>query len=104
MQETDLETHNAISFAKTGLRAAIEESSTVDLTWIKTPPSDNGWALAPDVLKLLTSLIGNLKPKHILEFGSGLSTKVLAHACADSARDCFITSIDHDPEYCLDLT
>jgi predicted O-methyltransferase YrrM len=101
---SSLETHNAISFAKTALQAALKDASTVDLSWIKTLPSNNDWALAPDVLKLLTCLVGNLTPKHILEFGSGLSTKALARACADSAPECFITSIDHDPEYCLAST
>ncbi len=98
------EKDNAISTVQTALQIALEDASNVDLSWIEPLPPDDGWALAPDVLRLLISLVKHLNPLHILEFGSGLSTQVLMRTCAELPLDCFITSIDHDPEYCLPLT
>src|SRR5262249_23859360 len=56
------------------------------------------WALAPDALRLLASLVRHLRPRHVLEFGSGLSTQVLTWA-SQGLPDCRIASIDHDPEF-----
>jgi len=78
---------------------ALVDAAGVDLSWIQPPPRDNSWTLAPDALRLLVSLVTHVRPRHILEFGSGLSTRVLAWACAESQPSCRVTSIDHDPEY-----
>jgi predicted O-methyltransferase YrrM len=90
---------NAVAAAQAVLRAALPAASGVDLSWIQPPPSHNGWALAPDALRFLVSLIAHLRPRHILEFGSGLSTRVMARACAEIRSPCGITSVDHDPEF-----
>ena len=42
-----------------------------------------------------------LQPRHILELGSGLSTRVLSPAAALSPK-CVISSVDHDPQYNYD--
>jgi hypothetical protein len=40
-----------------------------------------------------------MRPQHIIEFGSGTSTQVMARACDKLQLACGITSIDHDPQY-----
>ncbi len=92
--------NNAIKVARIALQVALEDAPTVDLSWINPLPSNSGWTLAPDALRFLTSLVTHLKPKHILEFGSGLSTQVLVRRCDELALACSISSVDHDPEYC----
>jgi predicted O-methyltransferase YrrM len=57
------------------------------------------WPMAQDSLNFIINLIADLKPKHILEFGSGLSTYVMGEACRLLKLRCKITSIDHDPEF-----
>ncbi len=94
------ENDKAINAAQTALKAALADAPTIDLSWIQPQPSDSGWTLALDALKLLDSLMMHQKPMHILEFGSGLSTQVLIRKCAELSLPCGISSIDHDPEYC----
>ena len=53
--------------------------------------------MAGDGLRYLTALAKLLKPQHILEFGSGISTQVLARATEAYPEKCSITSVDHDP-------
>jgi len=84
-------------------RVAVRNAKTVvDLTntsWIDNLSSRSGWAMAPDSLKFLVRLIAQFKPLHILEFGSGVSTYVMARACTQLKKSSSITSIDHDPEF-----
>ena len=77
---------------------ALKDAPAVDLSWIGRPLGDNGWELAPDVLRLLAALVARVKPRHIVEFGSGVSTLVFAYAAARSG-DCLVSSIDHDPKF-----
>jgi predicted O-methyltransferase YrrM len=78
---------------------ALADAERIDLSWVDPWPSDDGWTLAPDALRFLASLVRVLKPRHILELGSGLSTRVLAHATSELEEPCYISSIDHDPEF-----
>ncbi|MBI3934184.1 MAG: class I SAM-dependent methyltransferase [Acidobacteria bacterium] len=91
--------HDAVAAARIAIRAALADAADVDLSWIQPLPSWDGWTLAPDALRFLTSLVTHLRPRHILEFGSGLSTRVLARAGAALQPPCRITSVDHDPEF-----
>jgi predicted O-methyltransferase YrrM len=76
---------------------ALEERDRIDLSWVEH--SGDSWLLSPVALRFLVSVVKHLKPRHILEFGSGLSTQVLARTCAELHPSCYITSIDHDPEF-----
>jgi len=78
---------------------ALAVAAQVDLSWITPPPTNDGWTLAPDACRFITSLVSKLNPRHILEFGSGLSTRVLARACASLPHSSFLSSLDHDPEF-----
>ena len=84
----------AIAAFERAIRAAPE----VDISWIGRPLSEDGWELAPDVLRLLSSLVSIVRPRHVVEFGSGLSTVVLARA-ASQLSGCKVSSIDHDPTF-----
>lgn len=77
---------------------ALDAAPSVDLSFLPEIPSDDGWASAPDLLRLLHALVQTLQPRHVLEFGSGVSTAVLAHA-ATELGDCAVTSVDHDPRF-----
>lgn len=84
---------------KTGwdlIRHAQANCANVDLSWIVPAPTAGGWTLAPDALRFVTRIVPDMKPAHILELGSGLSTRVLARA---AGSQCVISSVDHDPQY-----
>jgi predicted O-methyltransferase YrrM len=85
------------------LRTTIEHArvsrDAVDLSWIQPPPEKDGWTLTTDALQFIDALVRELRPGHVLEFGAGLSTKVLARACVQMNSACAITSIDHDPQF-----
>src|SRR5262249_2283914 len=80
------------------LDRALAGMEQVDLSWLTGMSGRHRWALAPDALRLLASLVRHLRPRHVLEFGSGLSTQVLTWA-SQGLPDCRIASIDHDPEF-----
>src|SRR5437764_11746031 len=77
----------------------LREAANVDLSWIVPPPTADGWTLAPDALRFVTAAVRVLRPRHVLEMGSGLSTKLLAREVAALGNGGAISSIDHDPQY-----
>jgi hypothetical protein len=79
------------------LEAAVDSAAAVDLSWVQPAPADHAWTLAPDALRLLTALVALAKPPHVLEFGAGLSTLVLARACRRYEPSGRLTSIENDP-------
>src|ERR1043166_5299296 len=95
---------DGVEVARKSIHAAQREASAIDLSWIQPPSSDEGWTLAPDALRFITSLIGKLKPRHVLEFGSGLSTQVLARATAELSEPAAVSSVDHDPKFAATLS
>jgi predicted O-methyltransferase YrrM len=87
-----------VSRTRDALRVALDAAPAADLSFLPQPPDDDGWAGAPDLLRFLHALVLALHPRHVLEFGSGVSTAVLAHAAA-ALGDCAVTSVDHDPRF-----
>src|SRR3982751_1960357 len=79
------------------IERALAEAPGVDLSWIQPPPEAGGWTLAPDALRFVTKLVEVLRPGHVLELGSGLSTRVLSRALGASGG--VVSSVDHDPEF-----
>src|SRR3954471_3048487 len=77
----------------------LREAAAVDLSWIVPPPAADSWTLAPDALRFVTAAVRTLRPRHVLEMGSGLSTKLLAREAAALGNGCVISSVDHDPQY-----
>jgi predicted O-methyltransferase YrrM len=93
------EVNDAAAVARGMLWDALSESNQIDLPQIEGLPPAGKWSLAPDALRFLISLFKQLKPRHVLEFGSGLSTYILSWLCVDLQPACYITSIDNDPEF-----
>jgi hypothetical protein len=88
--------------ARAALLAAIDEFATLEAetaqAGAEAPPSD-GWSLSPAALRFLASLVRSLEPRHVLEFGSGLSTCALGRACEDLERSATVLAIENDPLY-----
>ncbi len=93
------ETDEAVAKARQALQSALRTAEAVDLSRMQPEPEPCAWTLTADALRLMVALVRHLRPAHILEFGSGLSTRVLAWACFDADVPCHISSIDHDPDY-----
>ena len=64
-------------------------------------PTTGGWAIDAQALARILSLVGERKPKRILELGSGSSTIWLAYLCRSYGGE--LTALDHLSEY-LDQT
>jgi predicted O-methyltransferase YrrM len=77
---------------------ALRNATRVDLSWLRRPLTADGWEVAPDLLRLLDALVERLRPRHVVEFGSGVSTVVLARVAA-RVGGCRVTSLDHDPQF-----
>jgi predicted O-methyltransferase YrrM len=92
-------TTDRVAVALAALHDALHDAHAVDLSFIEQPLDEHGWAGAPDLLRFLHALVRSLEPRHVLEFGSGVSTLVLAHAAAGLEDPCAITSVDHDPRF-----
>ncbi len=99
MSKTHSKAIKAIESSRSSLKKALKGKANLDLSWISNPSSNTDWPMASDSLTFIVSLIANLRPKHILEFGTGISTYVMAKACSMLNLKCKITSIDHDPEF-----
>ena len=56
--------------------------------------TDWSWALPPDALTLLADRLRTLRPKQIVEAGSGLSTLTIARHVAEAGGQA--TSLEHD--------
>lgn len=87
-----------VEHAVASLDGALRLAPKIDLDWLDPSLADDGWALAPDALRLLAALVAELRPRHVVEFGSGVSTLVLAHSAASSGG-VEISSVEHDPVY-----
>lgn len=84
-------------------RIAIDETvrsfRRFNLAPYKLPDSQSSWSLDDPTLQFLGELVYQLKPQHILEFGSGVSTELLLRVTSECSPTCAISSVDHDPEF-----
>lgn len=81
------------------LRALVLEAAEGKESRVPLPKDAGGWGMGADTLSFLSRLVAILRPRHIIEFGSGLSTEVLGRSAAALDKSCVLTSIDHDPEF-----
>ncbi|HEX9665660.1 MAG TPA: hypothetical protein VGA95_03785 [Thermodesulfobacteriota bacterium] len=103
MVKTTLKSRQRLAKSRSSLIKALKGDVGIDLYWRSELSFLSDWPMAQDSLTFIINLIASLKPKHILEFGSGLSTHVMAEACRLLKLRCKITSIDHDPEFGADV-
>jgi predicted O-methyltransferase YrrM len=88
-----------VTAATVAVSTAMQSYRKVDLQQVHPIPVPKGWMMDEETLAFLIRVIEALGPTHIIEFGSGISTQVIAWACARLRHRCHITSIDHDPEF-----
>src|ERR1700675_4756096 len=91
------EEDRAIASTCDALEAALGDRARTEFS--AKSRAQNQWTLPVDEQRFLANLIAHLKPQHILEFGSGTSTHVLARAVAQLDTPCCITSVEHDPDF-----
>jgi predicted O-methyltransferase YrrM len=89
----------AVTQTRNALDAALANFSEIDLQGFISRDDRSSWSLDSDTLKFLVSLVGFLGPQHILEFGSGLSTRVLLRVTQALDSSCGVSSVDHDPDF-----
>jgi predicted O-methyltransferase YrrM len=78
---------------------ALRQYLNVDLSCLLAAGERSSWSLSNDALQFVWALVSELVPCHIVEFGSGSSTVVMALASDCQAKPCFITSVEHDPDF-----
>ncbi|MFA6010493.1 MAG: class I SAM-dependent methyltransferase [Desulfobacteraceae bacterium] len=73
--------------------------SIFSLIQVRYPlPTMRGWPVSPDFVKILISLMLELKPASVVELGSGVSTIVGAY-CIEKNGIGELVSIDHDIDF-----
>lgn len=61
-------------------------------------PPLRGWVCSPDLLNLLAETILSIRPKYVVEAGSGISTLVIA-SCLQQLGRGQVVSLDHDAAF-----
>ena len=89
----------ALSAARTALEAARDSLHLADLSWLEPEGERDAWTLADDTLRFLTCLLEHLRPRRVLEFGSGVSTRVLAAGGARPDGPASVTALENDPVF-----
>jgi predicted O-methyltransferase YrrM len=76
-----------------------DRRAEADISWcVRESPRDD-WVLDVEALSVLTTLVGELEPQRVLEFGSGMSTCALARAAARLSEPAVVTSLENDPDW-----
>jgi hypothetical protein len=88
-------TDDAVAEAKQRLCAMTSESSEIVLLYLamlsKSWPNSD-----PETLRLLATLVAAIAPRHVIEFGCGVTTELLARLAFDHGRMA-MTCFEHDP-------
>ena len=71
-----------VGHTEAAVERALQRMGTIDLQRIEPATVVSDWTLTEEVLRFLLSIVWELRPQHVLEFGSGLSTRVLAWTSA----------------------
>lgn len=80
-----------------GRREAMMGALVARLGWTRAHlPATDGWAGTPGLLLTLVDEVEARRPRLVVEFGSGLSTLVLARALALHVPEARLVSFDHD--------
>lgn len=78
--------------------ALVAAAGAVSAGRAQPPPNDaGGWPMADDALALLTALVTELAPAHVVEFGSGQSTVALAASTGRLEVPGALTALENDP-------
>ena len=91
--------NDPIEQAQQILDRALAARDQADISWIHPAPSNRGGRWREMRCSSSMRWFASSSRSMSIEFGAGLSTKVLARACVQIASPCAISSIDHDPEF-----
>jgi predicted O-methyltransferase YrrM len=81
------------------LKGMVFNNSIIGSDWLKKPNfSPGGWAVDYAFLYTLYRVLNDVRPKNILEFGLGQSSKMI-YQYQESSSDIFALSIEHDPHW-----
>jgi predicted O-methyltransferase YrrM len=77
-------------------REAVMDRLVARLGWTRDAlPTPDGWAGSPDLLWALAEQVAQQRPRLIVEFGSGLSTLVMARVLQQGGIGARLISFDH---------
>jgi predicted O-methyltransferase YrrM len=93
------ETVKAVAVTEQAISRALQLCDRVVLNTFQPPPEPKSWMLSAETLRFLVSLIEHIAPRHIVEFGSGLSTRIMLETTQHLHPACTVTSVEHDPDY-----
>ena len=65
---------------------------------IRTLPA-RGWHLRADAMKLIAEIVAEVRPRLVLELGSGSSTVLLARQCASLGGDARVVSVEEKSRF-----
>jgi hypothetical protein len=86
-------------YSKEILNAQIFTSTIENSTWLKNKSfSPGGWAVDYGVLYTIYRILNDVKPKSIVEFGLGQSSKMI-HQYSSYYTDCSAETIEHDENW-----
>ena len=85
--------------ARDTLDAAQQRAHLVDLSWLGPEHERDSWTLADDTLTFIAALVELLRPRRVLEFGSGISTRLLASRCARLDQPATVIALESDPAF-----
>ncbi len=92
-------TASTVASAREALEAARHSTESVDLSWLAPEAERDSWTLADDSLRFVAALVAAVRPTTIVEFGSGVSTRVLAAACGELGEPGAVVALENDPEF-----
>ena len=98
VHQAEREGTQELTAARAAVQSALDDAEKEGFV-IEPLPEQSEWALPIKEQRFLASVISHLKPRHIVEFGSGCSTRVLARGRSNLEPQCSITSIEHDPDF-----
>lgn len=78
---------------------AAQGADPVDLSWLEPEHERDSWTLADDTLRLIASVVELLRPRRVVEFGSGVSTRLLASGCARLDDPATLIALENDPAF-----
>ena len=88
-----------IQIARQALERACRDAHEAHLAPLRDDELATPWGLDAASLRLLVTLVRALSPRHVLELGTGVSTRLLCHHAAQASPPFALSAIDHDPRF-----
>lgn len=98
-RKISLDLHDVLRKEDELIKAFIYNNSIIDTPWLKFKGiSPGGWAVDYSMLYTMYRVLDDMKPKSILEFGLGQSSKMI-HQYATFYSDSEAITCEHDPQW-----